>query len=93
MVCSEVIYKSYEGALTFTLVPTAGRMLLPPNEIVRKFDVEKGTDGQELDFVCFLEGRESKGIAVDSTEASFRDSHARSRWDFVNGAPLKRPER
>lgn len=77
LVCSELVYKCYEGALSLPLVSTAGRLVLPVNEIVRKFDRECDTPRQELDFVAFLDG------ARDGSLADLRKSHLRPKWDFL----------
>jgi hypothetical protein len=83
LVCSELVYKGYQGAVHLPLVEVAGRRVLPPNEIVRKFDREHGTPRQELDFVCFLDGIEAERRAVPGTLQAFRRSHLRPKWDFL----------
>lgn len=85
LVCSELAYKAYqpEGqqpGLHFALVETSGRKLLPPNNIVRKFDLEFGSAAQELDFVLFLEGSESEHRAHRREVAALRPSWQRSKW-------------
>ncbi|MBI2930403.1 MAG: hypothetical protein HYY16_02020 [Planctomycetes bacterium] len=83
LVCSEVVYKAYEGALSLPLVPVAGRMTLPPNEIAALFDRECDAPSRGLDFVDFLDGRAELGHAVHAPVAEFRASHRRSKWEFV----------
>lgn len=85
LVCSELAYKAYQPdadkkGLHFALVETSGRLLLPPNNVVKKFDEEYGTNRQELDFVLFLEGSESEQSAHSRTIAEFRPSWKRSKW-------------
>ncbi len=83
LVCSELVWKGYQEALDLPLVPIAGRLVLPPTEIVRKFDRELGTPRQELDFVCFLDGLEAEGRAVERGAEELRRSHLRPKWDFL----------
>ncbi|MBI5154827.1 hypothetical protein HZA57_06285 [Candidatus Poribacteria bacterium] len=85
LVCSELVYKTFqpEGGFTgikFPLKETLGRPLLPPTEIVKKFDLEWGSPGQQLDFVAFLDARESEGVSVWGTLEEFRHSWQRPKW-------------
>ena len=80
LVCSEVIYKAYEGSVTLPLVTMVDRVNTPPNEIVRAFDEAYGTPRQQLDFVLFLDGNERKHAAVEATLADFRSSWRRPKW-------------
>ena len=69
LVCSEVVYQAYlpdKGVQTGLLLPLTqvmGRATLPPNDIVRTFDQQFGTESQQFDFVAFLDGREEIGRA------------------------------
>lgn len=88
LVCSELVFKAYQPGegmrgLRIPLVEVAGRMTLPPNELVRQFDQELGTAAQQLDFVAFLDGRERQRDAVERDVAAFRASHARLKWDVA----------
>ncbi len=88
IVCSELIYKAYlpaEGkkGLSFTLHEMAGRKVLPPNNIARKFDLEYGTPARELDFVYFLDGSEADQKATVKTVEIFRGTHERPKWDIA----------
>ncbi len=83
LVCSEVVYKAYEGAVKFPLVTVAGRMTLPPNEMCAQFARERGTPRQQLDFVDFLDGRSDLGHVVHGTVDDYCASHSRSKWQFV----------
>jgi len=88
LVCSELLYKIYlpgkgKDGLGFRLRVVAGRKILSPNDIVRKFDKEAGTAGQELDFVYFLDGSEKDKKAVVKGEGVFRKTHKRLKWDIV----------
>ena len=88
LVCSELIYKAYEpgeagAGLTFQLEETAGRPLLPPHSMVRKFAREYGTENAELEFVLFLDGSENEKKAIRRDASAFSDSCRRSKWDVA----------
>lgn len=85
IVCSELIYKAYEPAeslrgLRFRLLDILGRKATPPNDMVKQFDEECGTPGQQMDMVLFLDGIEKAGKAVDSTLDQFRTTWKRPKW-------------
>ena len=88
LVCSEVVVKAYsarEGlpGLKFELGLTAGRVVVSPTDIARKFDREYRTPAQELDFVAFLDGVEATRSAVARDAAAFRESVRRPKWDIA----------
>lgn len=88
LVCSEVIAKAYSPTaprkgLHFELGRTAGRLVLGPNDIIRKFDREFGTPHQELDFVLFLDGSEADRKTVNRDAAALRASWQRPKWDLA----------
>jgi len=83
LVCSEVIYKAYEGSLTLPLATTMGRLNTPPNEIVREIDETYGTPAQQFDLVLFLDGHERRRVAVPATVDDFRASWKRPKWHIV----------
>jgi hypothetical protein len=88
LVCTELVWKSYAPSadvkgLALPLVEVAGRQTLPANEIIRRFDLELDSPNRQLDFVAFLDGRESNGDAVLSDVAAFRRSHTRLKWDVA----------
>jgi hypothetical protein len=74
LVCTELVYRSYQGMLHFDLVRIMGRDTLPALEIVKKFVRERGTPAQELDFVLFLDGDGATGRAREADEAAFCES-------------------
>jgi hypothetical protein len=92
VVCSELIYKAYEGVAGLTLTPEEinGRPMLPPNRIGKKFDDELGLDEQELDLVLFLDGNEVKETAVERDEDAFRGSWQRPKWHILKDYALGR---
>jgi hypothetical protein len=67
LVCTELVYRAYDGHVQFPLVDVMGRKTLPPTELARKFVQERRSGAAQLDCVCFLDGDETSG------KASFRD--------------------
>ncbi|MEY3013471.1 MAG: hypothetical protein RIT45_2206 [Pseudomonadota bacterium] len=89
LVCSELVYTAYDlpssvGArLDLDPLPSVmGRVTLPPNDIIARFDAEFGTDAQQFDFVAFLDGDESAGVAYERTAEDLRTSWLRPKWDL-----------
>ncbi|MCZ7647730.1 MAG: 1-acyl-sn-glycerol-3-phosphate acyltransferase [Planctomycetota bacterium] len=68
IVCTELVFRAYDGPLEFPLVDVMGRKTLPAVEIVRKFAQERGDPGRQLDFICFLDGDERTGTCFFDTE-------------------------
>lgn len=56
IVCTELIYRAYEGKITFDLVDVLGRKTFPPTELARKCAVESGREDREFDLILFLDG-------------------------------------
>ena len=83
LVCSEVVYKAYEGSVTLPLSTTMRRLNTPPNDIVREFDETYGTRRQQFDFVLFLDGHERAKKAVAADVDEFRRSWKRPKWHIV----------
>ena len=71
LVCTELVYRAYEGMLRFDLVRVMGRDTLPALELVRKYGRERGQPDQELDFVLFLGAEPASGGVNDATEDAF----------------------
>lgn len=89
LVCSELVWTSYQNqadlgaSLNLPLSQVMGRLTLPPNDIVRMFDAEYGTAGQQLDFVAFLDGQPSQGGASAADVEALRASWRRPKWDIL----------
>lgn len=88
LVCTELIYKSYEPAAGFTglKLPTVemlGRQVTPANEIAKQFAQQHGTPAQQFDFVCFLDGQEKKRTAADASLEDFLQSWKRPKWHVI----------
>jgi hypothetical protein len=88
LVCTEVVFKSYEPATGFTglKLPTVemlGRQVTPANEIAKQFAEQSGTPAQQFDLVVFLDGQERKGVAVEAPLDEFLQSWKRPKWHVV----------
>lgn len=88
LVCTELVYKSYQPAadfrgVTIDLVDVAGRRTLPANEIVKRFDSEGDSKSPQMDFVLFIDGKEKEDKAVASDVTAFRSSWKRLKWDVA----------
>jgi hypothetical protein len=79
LVCTELVYRSYEGLLRFELVRIMGRSTLPAVEIGNKYARERGSGQQQLDFVLFLDGLPAECSCRRGTEKDFCDSCSRPR--------------
>ena len=87
LVCSELIYKSYEPAtnktgLHFDFSDIAGILTLPANNIAAQFDREYGTDSAQLEFVLYYACDVRRGKSQSASVDSFRESHKKPRWSF-----------
>ena len=71
LVCTELVYRCYDGAVKFPLVDVMGRRTLPPTELVRKFVTERGQARAQLECVCFLDCDEQRGQAAFKGEDVF----------------------
>jgi hypothetical protein len=87
LVCTEVVWRSYrsvsgEPGLNLPTVVVMGRETLPANAIAHAFERGHGRDDAQLDFVCYIEGREGSGDAVVADVDRFLATPNRSKWDF-----------
>ena len=88
LVCSELVVKAYEPSpglpgLRVPYVELLGRRAVPPTELVRTFRDQLGRPEQQLDFVYFLEGRESERRAVVASAEALATTCERPKWDIV----------
>ncbi|MCH8881674.1 MAG: hypothetical protein IID34_17550 [Planctomycetes bacterium] len=74
LVCTELVYRSYDGILHFDLVNIVGRPTLPALEIVHKFAREQQQQNPELEFVLFLDGDRAAGRARRASVEEFCES-------------------
>lgn len=77
VVCTELVYRSYDGILHFDLVNIVGRPTLPALEIVHKFAREQHQQNPELEFVLFLDGDRAAGRARRASAEEFCESAKR----------------
>ena len=56
---------------------------MPPTEFVRAFREQRKTPEPELEFVYFLEGRESERRAVVADADALASTCDRPKWDIV----------
>jgi hypothetical protein len=81
LVCTELVYQSYEGALHLDayMEQIVGRPAIPALQFCRKFARERGTPAQELEFVLFLDAVPATGTARLASEDDFCASADRPR--------------
>ncbi len=83
LVCTEVVYRSYQGLLDFTPLPKVmGRSTLPAVEIARKYVKERDEADRDLGFVLFLDRDAETQRAHRASEDEFCASAERSRSSF-----------
>ena len=82
IVCSELVYKAYEGAIPFPVMRYAARHVSSPNDFVRWFDEQYGT-AAGAEFVAFLDGHAHASAAKRENVEAFRRSWQRPRWHPV----------
>jgi hypothetical protein len=85
LVCSELIYKAYEGSaesggLALPVSELLGRKMVTPNDIARLFALEQGESHPQLQLITFLDGREWSRQAVEADHDAFAASWKRPKW-------------
>jgi hypothetical protein len=83
LVCTEVIFRAYDGMVRLPLMSILGRMALPADGFVRVFSTTRGTASRPFDFVSFVDADERGGRAVPASEAAFLGTLDRSRFTFL----------
>jgi hypothetical protein len=71
LVCTELVYRAYQGMLSFDLVQIMGRNTLPAAEIARKFARERQDADHELNLVLYYESPLGGTSAQRSTVRAF----------------------
>jgi 1-acyl-sn-glycerol-3-phosphate acyltransferase len=74
LVCTELVYRSYDSVLDLPLVDVMGRRTLPPTEFIRHFANNLTKPDHQLDFVVFYDGHEDLDHAVPATAKDLADS-------------------
>jgi hypothetical protein len=80
LVCTQLVYLSYEGMLSIELVRIMGRNTLPALEFAKKYAMERDRTDRQLDFVLFLDAVPADGCARFATEEEFVRSIQRPRF-------------
>lgn len=88
LVCTELVYKSYEPANGYTglRLPTVemlGRQVTPANEFVKQFDAQAASGSEQFELVEFLDGYERTKSARVASLAEFRASWKRPKWHVL----------
>lgn len=84
-VCSTLVTKAYlpehqdDEWIHITLTRIATGITYPPNDIVKKYSQEYGTEQHELTFVWFIDTKSRTWENFLQTEQAFRDSYRRSK--------------
>ncbi|MHC4847896.1 MAG: 1-acyl-sn-glycerol-3-phosphate acyltransferase, partial [Planctomycetota bacterium] len=68
LVCTELVYKAYQGPIEFELQEIMGRKTLPAVAILKKWSDERGAEDAQLEYVCFLDSHEDEGVARPGNE-------------------------
>jgi len=87
LVCSELVYKSYQPGtgtrgLPLPLSEVAGRLMMTPNEMARRFALTGGSE-PPLDFVLMLDGNERTKAAHEASAETFAASWQRPKWHII----------
>ena len=84
LVCSELVYKAYQGAGPLPLTPEiiSGRRLLPPNRLAEQAVAHMGED-KAFSFVLFLDAIEKSDTIVEHDAKAFAASWQRPKWDVM----------
>lgn len=82
LVCTELVYRSFNGYIDFPLVEILGRKTLPALEIVRHWADD--ATAAKLEFVAFLDGDEGDGVSREREAAALVDSLRRPALTWLN---------
>ncbi len=83
LVCTELVYKAYEGRLKFDIPKMMGHFVLPANDFAKQFAQSYKTEQQQFDFVLFVDGNEFSKLAVVSDLDAFLESWQRPKWHIL----------
>jgi uncharacterized protein YycO len=88
-VCSTLVTKAYlpdsdrDEGIHITLTRIGTGITYPPNDLVKKYRSEYGSESQELEFVGFIDSREKNEENFLASEAEFCLSWDRPRLSFL----------
>lgn len=83
LVCSEVIYKSFQHCLSLPTKKIAGKPLMPANLLAQCFADEFLAENPQFQLIQFLDGNEQLGIAQIKTAEEFVASVNRPKWHIL----------
>ena len=79
LVCTELVYRAYDGLLKFELEKIMGRETLPALKIASTFAEQRNRPDRQLDFILFLDGVPATHSARLADEETFVSSIAGPR--------------
>jgi len=85
IVCTELVFRSYDGAMNFKLVNVMGRMTLPAIEIVKKYKEELVSPERQLDLVAWVQVNEKTGAVEFPDEEAFLRTLEVPGLDYLQG--------
>jgi len=83
LVCTEVVYRAYDGMIEFPLVEILGRRALPAVGLAQLYADTRHRDSRPFDLVYLLDAEEDQGRAVRASEAVFLETVNRSGFTFL----------
>lgn len=86
LVCSEVVYRAFDGDIKLPLVDVMGRKTLPPIEIVRQCVRERNLPPEQFTFVAWLHSDERRGRVWFGKEDDF---YKTAEWSGLDLAPRR----
>ncbi len=86
LVCSEVVYRAFDGDISLPLVDVMGRKTLPPIEIVRQCVRERTKPHAQFNFVAWLQSDERRGRVTFGGEEAF---YKTAEWSGMDLAPRR----
>ncbi len=86
LVCTELIFRAFDGRVDFPLVEIMGTTTMPAMELLRKFQRERGTPEAQLELVGFLDGDEETGTARFKDARALIESLERSSFTWLQGS-------
>lgn len=83
LVCTELVYRAYDGMIAVPLTSVLGRQAVPAMTFVRVFADTRGRDDRPFDLVHLLDVDEDGGRAVAASEGVFLQTLDRSGLTFL----------
>jgi 1-acyl-sn-glycerol-3-phosphate acyltransferase len=84
LVCSEVVYRAYDGYVDLPLTNIMGRQTLPVNTFVEVYADSRGREDCPFELIQFLDMDEEGGRAVLASNEEFLTTLNRSRFTFFH---------